>query len=99
MTYYILKTKGFAQSVDPKRVLFVLKRSSVPEEERSRIINLKCASIQKVKELNEFIDYLLTNTADSSHELKPYMIKQITWSEANSIFGIDYDTDSSESAN
>lgn len=97
MSYYILKAKGFASSADPRRTLFLLKRGSVPEEERKNVINLRCASIQKVKDLPEFIAYIMTNTADSSHILQPYIMKQLTWAEAVVHFGIDYDTETSES--
>lgn len=98
MSFYILKTKEFANSKDPKRVLYLMKRGSVPEEDRKHIISLKCSSVQKVKELSELMAYLAVNTADSSHEIQPYIIKQITWTEAVLAFGVDNDTETSDSS-
>ena len=99
MSFYILKTKEFANSQDPKRVLYLMKRGSVPEEERKHVINLRCSSIQKVKELSELMAYLAVNTADSSHVVQPYILKQITWTEAVLVFGVDHDTETSDSGN
>ena len=99
MSFYILKTKEFTNSQDPKRVLYLMKRRSVPEEERKHVINLRCSSIQKVTELSELMAYLAVNTADSSHVIQPYILKQITWTEAVLAFGVDHDTETSDSGN
>jgi hypothetical protein len=42
--------------------------------------------------------YLNSNTSDLHHRPQPYILKKISWTDALNVFGLDSDTDSSESA-
>ena len=99
MSYFILKTTDFAKSTESKqRVLHILKKKHVPYGEQMDILRLKCSSIQRVSRISDLLFYLSSNTADSHHEVKPYMINKISWKDAVDLFGLDSDTDSTDSA-
>jgi len=99
MTYYILKGRGFnTTSVPSERILYLVKRRNIPEDQQREIINLNCSSVQKVDRISDLLIYLNSNTADSYHRPQPYILKKISWTDALNMFGIDSDTDSSESA-
>jgi len=80
-------------------VLYLLKKKDVPAEERDDIVHLNCSSIKRLTGISELLSYLQMNTADGLHVIHPYLIKRIKWNEAVDKFGLDYDTDTSESDN
>ena len=41
--------------------------------------------------------YLNMYTSDYTHQTQPYIMKRLTWNEAIELFGLDYDTETSES--
>jgi len=99
MTYYILKGRGFnTTSVASERILYLIKRRNIPEDQQRNIINLNCSSIQKIDRISDLLMYLNSNTSDLHHRPQPYILKKISWTDALNVFGLDSDTDSSESA-
>jgi hypothetical protein len=99
MTYYILKSRTFSNATAAsERVLYLLKRRNIPEDEQRDVINLNCLSVQRIDRISDLLNYLSVNTADAHHQSQPYVLKKISWSTALEIFGLDEDTDSSESA-
>ena len=99
MTYYILKSRTFGNATAAsERVLYLLKRRSIPEDQQRDVINLNCLSVQRVDRISDLLIYLSINTSDAHHQSQPYILKKISWTTALDIFGLDEDTDSSESA-
>ena len=79
------------------RILYLLKKKDVPDDEMEDIVHLQCASVKRVENISELLTYLQMNTSDVSYTVKPYIIKRIKWNEAVDLFGFDYDSDSSGS--
>lgn len=99
MTYYILKSRTFNTATAPsERILYLLKRRNVPDDEQKDVINLNCLSVQRVDRISDLLVYLSVNTSDAHHQSQPYVLKKISWAAALDIFGLDEDTDSSDSA-
>jgi len=96
MSYYVLRPSDFNKPSAP-RILYFLKKKDVPTEERDMIVHLKCSSIKRLKSISDVLSYVQMNTADATHVIHPYQIKRIKWNEAVDKFGLDYETDSSDS--
>lgn len=97
MSYYVLRTSTFNKPSDTPRILYVLKKKDVPVDEVEDIVHLQCSSIKRVEGISELLSYLQMNTSDTSYVIKPYIIKRIKWNEAVDLFGLDYDSDTSDS--
>jgi len=98
MSYFILRTKEFANGVTAgERTLYVIKKKDIPSDQRPNVVNLKCSSIQRVSSISDLVVYLSSNTCDSHHVVQPYIIKRISWQDAIAMFGIETDTDTTES--
>jgi len=98
MSYFILRAKRFATATDStERTLYLLKKKDVPHQERQNILSLKCSSIQRVSSISELMVYLSSNTCDSLHNVKPYILKRVKWKDAIAMFEIDSDTDTTGS--
>ena len=98
MTYFILRAKEFANATDPsERTLYLLKKKDVPQQQRPNILSLKCSSIQRISRISDLMIYLSSNTCDSLHNVKPYILKRLSWQEAIGMFEIDSDTDTTGS--
>lgn len=99
MSYYVLRTKSFSESIDlsTPRYLYLLKKRDVPASEQKQILKLQCYSIQRVAGISKLMMYLNMYTSDQTHQTQPYILKRLTWNEAIELFGFDYDTDTSES--
>ena len=99
MSYFILKTKEFSTGLEHgDRTLYLLKKKHVPYDEHANILRLNCSSIQRLSRISELLSYLAANTADSHHVVQPYIIRKISWKDAIGIFGLDSESDSTDSA-
>jgi hypothetical protein len=99
MSYYVLRPSSFNKSSETPRVLYLLKKRDVPVDEVEDIVHLQCSSVKRVESISEFLSYLQMNTSDVSYSIKPYIIKRVKWNEAVDIFGLDFDSETSESEN
>jgi len=94
MSYYVLRPADFNKPSENPRVLYLLKKKDVPEDEVEDIVHLNCSSVKRVDSISEFLSYLQMNTSDASYTIKPYIIKRVKWNEAVDLFGFDYDSSS-----
>ena len=97
MSYYVLRTKEFSDLSISPRILYLLKKRDVPSSEQKQILKLLCYSIQRVSGISKLMLYLNMYTSDYTHQTQPYIMKRLTWNEAIELFGLDYDTETSES--
>lgn len=93
MSYFVLKTKEF----DQQRVIYLLKKRDVPDQQQKHILRLNCSSIIRVTGISKLMIYLNENTCDAHHREQPYILRRLNWNEAVGEFGFDYVTDTSES--
>ena len=93
MSYFALRTNDF----DQRRIIYLLKKRDVPEQQQKHILRLNCSSIIRVAGISKLIAYLSINTTDAHHQPQPYVLKRLNWNEAVAEFGFDYVTDTSES--
>ena len=97
MSYYVLRTTDFNKPSENSRVLYLLKKKDVPQEEVEDIVHLNCSSVKRVESISELLSYLQMNTSDATYTVRPYIIQRVKWNEAVDLFGFDYDSSSSES--
>ena len=97
MSYYVLRTKSFSDSTATPRILYLLNKRDVPSSEQKQILKLQCDSIQRVSGISKLMLYLNMYTSDLNHQAQPYIMKRLIWNEAIDLFGLDYDTETSES--
>jgi len=90
MAYYILKTR---ETTNSPRIFYLLKNSSIPEDERSTVLHLGCNSIRKFTGVSGLMEYLDQNTSNDHHIIEPYILKKITWNMAIDMFGLDFNSD------
>jgi len=98
MTYYILRSDKFDNAAigSSERVIYLLKKRDVPGNQQADILHLKCNSIKRVSGISRLMMYLNMHTSDSLHIICPYIIRRLVWNEAVDLFGLDYDTGTSE---
>lgn len=94
MSYYVLRTADFNKPSENPRILYLLKKRDVPEEEVEDIVHLNCSSVKRVEGISEFLSYLQMNTSDATYTIRPYIVKRVKWNEAVDLFGFDYDSSS-----
>lgn len=96
MSYYVFRTKEFANSTEVNQYLYLLKKRDVPSSEQKQILKLQCYSILRVSGISKLMLYLNMYTADCEHQPRPYILKRVKWNEAIELFGFNYDTETSE---
>ena len=95
----MLRSAEFNKEAESPRILYLLKKKDVPDDEVDDIVHLNCSSVKRVENISEFLSYLQMNTSDAKYIVRPYIIKRVKWNEAVDLFGFDYDSDTSESEN
>ena len=104
MTYFILNNQKVittpvvnSQARPQERVFYLIKKEDVPVEDQRYILHLKCNSIRRIDGISRLLHYLDTHKCNNHHQINPYLLKRISWNEAVDIFGIQSETDTSES--